>query len=70
MEKIVVIGAWIMGASLAYALAGTGRDVVDGGLPASGASGRSFGWINASFFLSRTFRSATGRDRGAWALDA
>ena len=55
MEKIVVIGAGIMGASLAWALAGAGRDVtvVDAGLPASGASGRSFGWINASFHLSR-----------------
>ena len=55
MEKIVVIGAGIMGASLAYALAGAGREVVvvDAALPASGASGRSFGWINASLFLSR-----------------
>ena len=46
-----------MGASLAYALAGAGAGrevvVVDAALPASGASGRSFGWINASFFLSR-----------------
>jgi glycine/D-amino acid oxidase-like deaminating enzyme len=55
MEKIVVIGAGIMGASLAWALAGAGRDVmvVEAGLPAGGASGRSFGWINASFHLSR-----------------
>ena len=55
MEKIVVICAGIMGASLAWALAGAGCEVtvVEAGLPAGGASGRSFGWINASFYLSR-----------------
>lgn len=54
MEKIIVIGAGLIGASLAYELACKGRavTVIDAGLPAGMASGRSFGWINASFSLS------------------
>lgn len=54
MQKIVVIGAGIVGACLACELAGQGHavTVLDQGLPAQGASGRSFGWINASFYLS------------------
>lgn len=54
MQKIVVIGAGIVGACLARELAGLGHEVtvLDAGLPAQGASGRSFGWINASFYLS------------------
>lgn len=54
MEKIVIIGAGIIGAALAFDLARKGRavTVVEAGLPASAASGRSFGWINASFSLS------------------
>lgn len=54
MEKIIIIGAGIIGASLAFELARQGRSVtvVEAGLPAQAASGRSFGWINASFALS------------------
>ncbi len=54
MEKIVIIGAGLIGATLALELSQRGRDVtlVDAGLPAGQASGRSFGWINASFSLS------------------
>lgn len=54
MEKIVIIGAGIIGASLAFELARRGRavTVVEAGLTAQAASGRSFGWINASFSLS------------------
>lgn len=49
--KIAVIGAGVMGAALGYRLAAEGAQVqvLDAGLPASGASGRSFGWVNASF---------------------
>lgn len=54
MEKIIIIGAGLIGANLAFQLAGQGREVtlIEAGLPASAASGRSFGWINASFALS------------------
>lgn len=54
MEKIIIIGAGLIGASLAYRLSQSGREVtvVEAGLPAGAASGRSFGWINASFSLS------------------
>ena len=54
MEKIIVIGAGLIGASIAYELARKGCEVtvVEAGLPAGAASGRSFGWINASFALN------------------
>ncbi|MEU8357122.1 FAD-dependent oxidoreductase [Nonomuraea sp. NPDC048882] len=44
---IVVVGAGIVGASLAYHLSGRGRPVtlIDAGLPASGATHASFAWI-------------------------
>jgi glycine/D-amino acid oxidase-like deaminating enzyme len=48
--KVVVVGAGVIGASIALALsrAGIAVTVVDAGLPA--ASSTSFGWINASFY--------------------
>lgn len=51
--RIVVAGAGIIGASIAanLSMAGAQVTVIDAGMPASGASGRSFGWINASFFV-------------------
>ena len=51
-DHILICGAGILGASLAYHLAGRGPrvTVIDAGPAAGGASGRSFGWINASFF--------------------
>jgi glycine/D-amino acid oxidase-like deaminating enzyme len=54
MEKFVIIGAGLIGAALAFQLARSGRAVtlIEAGLPAHAASGRSFGWINASFALS------------------
>ncbi|GGL02422.1 hypothetical protein Sme01_47210 [Sphaerisporangium melleum] len=44
---IIVVGAGIIGASLAYHLAGRGRPVtlIDAGLPGSGATRASFAWI-------------------------
>jgi glycine/D-amino acid oxidase-like deaminating enzyme len=46
-RSIVVIGAGIVGASLAYHLTGHGRPVtlIDAGLPGSGATRASFAWI-------------------------
>jgi glycine/D-amino acid oxidase-like deaminating enzyme len=51
-QHIAVVGAGIIGASIAYRLAQAGArvSVIDAGMPATAASGRSFGWINASFF--------------------
>ena len=44
---VVVVGAGIVGASIAYHLAARGQDVtlVDAGLPAGGSTGASFAWI-------------------------
>ncbi|MHC8406791.1 NAD(P)/FAD-dependent oxidoreductase [Pseudomonas sp. TMB3-21] len=49
-SRVVVIGAGIVGASLAYHLAGKGADVtlVDAGDIACGVTGTSFAWINVS----------------------
>lgn len=51
-QMIIVIGAGIIGASIAYQLAKGGADVtvLEVAGPAGLASGASFGWINASFF--------------------
>jgi glycine/D-amino acid oxidase-like deaminating enzyme len=50
----VVVGAGIIGASVAFHLAEKGArvTVIDAAPPATMASGRSFGWINASFYLT------------------
>jgi glycine/D-amino acid oxidase-like deaminating enzyme len=54
MRHIVIVGAGILGACLAFRLSGPGVQltVVEAANPASGASGASFGWINASFFAN------------------
>jgi D-hydroxyproline dehydrogenase subunit beta len=53
-QNIIIAGAGIIGAALAFRLAQTGArvTVLDAGPPAGQASGASFGWINASFFAS------------------
>ncbi len=50
-EHIVVAGAGIVGASIAYHLAkrGAGVTVVEASQAGAGATGKSFGWINATF---------------------
>ena len=49
--KIVVIGAGIIGTLIAYELVKKGAKVIliDKAFPASGASGHSFSWINATY---------------------
>ena len=49
-ERVIVIGAGIVGASLAYHLAGKGANVtlVEAEDIASGVTGSSFAWLNAS----------------------
>jgi glycine/D-amino acid oxidase-like deaminating enzyme len=55
MMRVVIIGAGLIGAALAWELsrAGARVTVVEAALqPAAQASGRSFGWINGSFYLN------------------
>ena len=49
MTRIVIIGAGLLGASLADRLAARGADVtvVEGRRPGAGTSGSSFAWVNA-----------------------
>src|SRR5271154_6095740 len=53
-DRIVVVGAGIAGASIAYHLAKRGArvTVVDAVRPGAGATEKSFGWINATFSKS------------------
>jgi glycine/D-amino acid oxidase-like deaminating enzyme len=53
-DRILIVGAGITGAALAHRLTSLGVQVtvVEGIAPAAMATGRSFGWINASFHLS------------------
>jgi glycine/D-amino acid oxidase-like deaminating enzyme len=50
-DRIVVVGAGIIGASIAYHLAKRGAKVtiMDAVRPGAGATEKSFGWINATF---------------------
>jgi glycine/D-amino acid oxidase-like deaminating enzyme len=50
-DRIVVVGAGIIGASIAYHLVKRGASVVivDAVRPGAGATEKSFGWINATF---------------------
>lgn len=51
-QDVIIVGGGTIGASIALHLAGVGRKVlvIDASLPGAGASGRSFGWVNASFY--------------------
>lgn len=53
-QSVLIIGAGIIGASLAFQLRRMGATVtvLEAGQPANAASGRSFGWINASFYAN------------------
>ncbi|MEJ6478509.1 MAG: FAD-dependent oxidoreductase [Octadecabacter sp.] len=50
-QKVIVVGAEIIGATIALHLTEGGADVtvLGAAAPASGASGKSFAWINANF---------------------
>src|SRR5437016_3968587 len=50
-DCVLVAGAGIVGASIAYHLAKRGAKVtvIERSQPAAGASGKSFGWLNATF---------------------
>ncbi|MGI8913772.1 MAG: FAD-dependent oxidoreductase [Chloroflexota bacterium] len=50
MPRVVVIGAGVVGAAVAYRLAGVGAQVtlVDQGAPGEGTTSTSFAWLNAN----------------------
>jgi glycine/D-amino acid oxidase-like deaminating enzyme len=62
MPEVVVVGAGIVGAAVAYelALAGAAVTLVDKSLPASGVTGTSFAWIGGP--------SGTDIPDGSWPL--
>lgn len=64
-KEIVVIGAGIVGASIAFRLAQRGAvvTVTDAGEPGQGASTVSFAWINAR---DKNPRASTSRNRTGW----
>lgn len=67
--KTIVIGAGIIGAAIAFRLAEAGAEVLvveAGSAPAGGASGASFGWINASFHLDETHFRLRSEGMAAW----
>ena len=55
--KVVVVGAGIVGASVAYRLSEGGAEVVltDGAEPGSGTTSTSFAWVNANNKLPREY---------------
>lgn len=66
--KVLIVGAGIVGASIAWHLSRGGAEVtvLEGARPAAGASGRSFGWINASFFLNEDHFRLRAEGLRAW----
>ena len=54
VERVAIIGAGIVGASIAYNLSKRGCEIIvlEKRTPAAQASGNSFAWINASYFDS------------------
>lgn len=67
--NIVVIGAGIIGASIAYHLArrhGAGVTLVDGGTPGCGASSHSFAWINAGAKSPASYHDFNRRSLEMW----
>jgi glycine/D-amino acid oxidase-like deaminating enzyme len=67
-QHIIVIGAGIVGASLAYHLASKGAQVtvVEAGGIASGVTGTSFAWINTSCAGSDPIAALRGGAIAAW----
>jgi glycine/D-amino acid oxidase-like deaminating enzyme len=66
--RIVIIGAGIIGAAIAHGLAAAGMRpvVLEQGMPGQGASARSFGWLNASFFENRAHFRLRVEALAAW----
>ncbi len=67
-SSVVVVGAGIVGASIAYHLArlNVGVTLVDRGKPAGGVTHRSFAWINVSHGLPEAYLDLRKRAIGEW----
>lgn len=67
-QKIIIVGAGIIGASLAFHLSRAGAEVTvfEATQPASAATGRSFGWINASFYANPAHHRLRAASMQAW----
>ena len=68
MDRVIIVGAGVIVAACAQALTAAGRPVllVDAAGPGAGASGRSFGWINASFHLDEDHFALRQAGIAAW----
>lgn len=68
--RIIIVGGGIIGAALARGLCDAGADVLVFDSGAAGATGASFGWINASFYLDDHHFALRSAGMEAWrALD-
>ena len=67
-QRVVVIGAGIMGASIAWRIAARGARVtlIDKGAPGSGASSHSFAWINAGLKHPVGYHNLNRRSMDMW----
>ena len=67
-DQVVIVGAGILGASLAYHLSRRGAQItlLEKEAPAAGATSRSFAWINADF-SKQPFDYHTLNKLGVWA---
>ncbi|NGN43706.1 FAD-binding oxidoreductase [Mesorhizobium sp. CGMCC 1.15528] len=67
-SSVVIVGAGIVGASMAYHLArlNVGVTLVDRGKPAGGVTHRSFAWINVSHGLPEAYPELRKRAIGEW----
>ena len=65
-KQIIIVGAGVIGASVAYhaARSGVRVTVLDAG--EAGATAASFGWINASYFLNEDHYRLRGEGIAAW----
>lgn len=67
-HKFIVVGAGIVGASIAYHLARSGHavSVYDSGTPETRATQNSFGWINASFYIDANHHRLRAASLVSW----
>ena len=67
--KAVVVGAGVLGASVAYQLAkrGVGVTIVDKGIPGDAASSASFAWLNSNNKKLRSYHDLNVMSIAEWA---
>ena len=68
MMRVIVVGAGIIGAAIAYRLAksGAGVTIVEAGEPGGIATASSFAWINASWGNSESYFRLRVQSMGEW----